>query len=63
VSAAIASLFWVMGRRFRRTIAVVQTINVGNNPLGVAVSPTGPEARDLYVTNGADDMGSVISFT
>jgi len=40
-----------MSRRFRRTIAVVQTINVGNNPLGVAVSPTGPEAGDLHVTN------------
>jgi YVTN family beta-propeller protein len=43
------------------TNAVTATINVGGNPIGVAVSPTGPEAGDIYVANGASDTVSVIN--
>ena len=33
------------------TNTVIDTIAVGNGPVGVAVSPTGPEAGDIYVTD------------
>src|SRR5271155_5746887 len=42
---------------------VVATVHVGKEPEGVAVSPTGPEAGDIYITNfdgGAGDTVSVI---
>ena len=39
---------------------VIDTITVGNDPVGVAVSPTGPDAGDIYVTNAAGDTVSVI---
>ena len=38
----------------------IATINVGNEPLAIAVSETGPEAGDLYVANEAGDTVSVI---
>ena len=43
-----------------RTTAVVDTITVGNDPYAVAVSPTGPEAGDIYVTNAGDGTLSII---
>ena len=33
------------------TNTVIDTITVGSDPIGVAVSPTGPDAGDIYVTN------------
>lgn len=42
------------------TNAVVATITVGTLPWGVAVSPTGAAAGDIYVTNTFSDDGSVI---
>ena len=43
------------------TNAVTATIGVGNDPYGVAVSPTGPEAGDVFVANLNDDTVSVIN--
>jgi DNA-binding beta-propeller fold protein YncE len=43
------------------TNTVTNTIPVGNLPADVAVSPTGPEVGDVYVTNGGDNTVSVIS--
>jgi YVTN family beta-propeller protein len=37
---------------------VIATITVGSGPAGVAVSPTGPEAGDVFVTN---DQGGTVS--
>ena len=37
------------------------TITVGTGPVGVAVSPTGPAAGDIYVTNAGSDSVSVIN--
>ena len=39
---------------------VVATVDVGNEPLDVAVSPTGPDAGFIYVTHGGN-MVSVIN--
>jgi YVTN family beta-propeller protein len=40
---------------------VIATVTVGDSPIGVAVSPTGPEAGDIYVTNiSISDNVSVI---
>jgi YVTN family beta-propeller protein len=43
------------------TSSLVATINVGLNPDGVAVSSTGPEVGDIYVTNEDSGTVSVIS--
>jgi YVTN family beta-propeller protein len=43
------------------TNTLVDTINVGLNPDGVAVSPTGPEAGDIYVSNETSGTVSVIN--
>src|SRR5262249_44527574 len=43
------------------TNTVVATIPVSFEPFGVAVSPTGPEAGDLYVTNVGNDTVTVIT--
>jgi YVTN family beta-propeller protein len=40
---------------------VTATVNVVNEPLGVAVSPTGPDAGDVYVTNQGIGTVSVIN--
>jgi len=42
---------------------VTATIGVGGAPQGVAVSPTGPEAGDVYVANYNSDTVSVIDPT
>jgi DNA-binding beta-propeller fold protein YncE len=42
------------------TDTVTVTITVGDIPYGVAVSPTGPDAGDIYVTNDGDGTASVI---
>jgi DNA-binding beta-propeller fold protein YncE len=44
-----------------RYTAVIATITVGSGAQGVAVSPTGPYAGDIYVTNAGDNTLSVIS--
>ena len=38
---------------------VAATVDVGSEPLDVAVSPIGPEAGDVYTANDVD--GTVIS--
>jgi DNA-binding beta-propeller fold protein YncE len=38
----------------------VATITVGDTPLGVAVSPTGADAGDIYVANQDSHSVSVI---
>jgi DNA-binding beta-propeller fold protein YncE len=47
------------------TNTIVDTINTGGmaggGVAGVAVSPTGPEAGDIYVANPGSDTVSVIS--
>ena len=43
------------------TNTVVATIPVGNTPFGIAVSPTGPGAGDVYVTNYSEGTVTVIS--
>jgi DNA-binding beta-propeller fold protein YncE len=43
------------------TNTVTATIPVGTQPFAVAVSPTGPTAGDIYVTNSNDGTVSVIS--
>jgi YVTN family beta-propeller protein len=45
------------------TNTVVDTITVGSLPVGVAVSPTGPEAGDIYVANEGSGNVSVIDPT
>ncbi len=41
--------------------AVVTKISVGQNPFGLAVSPTGPQAGYIYVTNFNDGTVSLIN--
>jgi YVTN family beta-propeller protein len=44
------------------TNTVVNTIDVGDDPIGLAISPrTGAEAGDIYVTNGVSNTVSVIT--
>ena len=43
------------------TNTVVNTIDVGEDPIGLAISPTGGEAGDIYVTNGVSGTVSVIT--
>jgi len=40
---------------------VAATVDVGSEPLDVAVSPIGPEAGDVYTTNDVDGTVTVIS--
>jgi YVTN family beta-propeller protein len=40
---------------------VTETIPVGKSPTGVAVSPVGPAAGDVYVANEGSGTVSVIS--
>jgi DNA-binding beta-propeller fold protein YncE len=40
---------------------VTETIPVGKSPTGVAVSPIGPAAGDVYVANEGSGIVSVIS--
>ncbi len=40
---------------------VTATINVNGGPYGVAVSPTGPEAGDVYITNSLVDTVTAVS--
>jgi DNA-binding beta-propeller fold protein YncE len=42
------------------TNTVVDNVDVGNGPGGVAVSPTGADAGDIYVVNTNSDTVSVI---
>jgi DNA-binding beta-propeller fold protein YncE len=42
------------------TDTVIDTITVGDAPSGVAVSPTGPDAGDIYVANQHSQSVSVI---
>jgi DNA-binding beta-propeller fold protein YncE len=39
---------------------VIATITVGTEPSGVAFSPTGPDAGDIYVANQGSQSLSVI---
>lgn len=43
------------------TTSAVTTVDIGNEPDGVAVSPTGPTAGDIYVTNNSSNAVSVLS--
>ena len=43
------------------TDTVMQTIPVGNLPVGVAVSPIGPAAGDIYVANAGSGTVSVLT--
>jgi YVTN family beta-propeller protein len=43
------------------TNTVTTTIAVGSEPFGVAVSPTGPHAGDVFVTNDGSNSVSVIN--
>ena len=49
--------------RCRRRLLVTTTISLGANsyPYGVAVSPIGPAAGDIYVSNEGSNTVSVIS--
>jgi DNA-binding beta-propeller fold protein YncE len=42
------------------TDTVIATVTVGSDPFGVAVSPTGPDAGDIYVVNESSGNVSVI---
>jgi DNA-binding beta-propeller fold protein YncE len=45
----------------RTNNAVIANITVGGNSAGVAVSPTGPYAGDIYVTIPSNNTVEVIS--
>jgi hypothetical protein len=40
---------------------VIDTITVGSFPTAVTVAPTGPDADDIFVTNGVSNTVSILA--
>lgn len=40
---------------------VIDTITVGTGPQGVAVASAGPDAGDIFVTNGVSNTSSTLA--